>query len=132
VRALSLAAVALGSLSGCSFLLVSGPPRNKQSGEIPCTVSHGWPVADGVMSATWVAEVGVAAFAVKDESVKTRAEIGGTFGAMAVAQALSAYYGAAQVARCREAQVEALNRGLGLQATVQQSMPALSPDEGRR
>ena len=130
LHALLLAAVAVACLPGCSFLLVRRAPANEPSGEIPCTVSYGWPVADGVLSGLWVGEVGVAAFAVQEDTVKTRVEVGGMFAALALMQAVSAYYGAATVARCRDAQVEALNRGIGLQATAHPSV--LSPPEGGR
>jgi len=100
------------SLSGCSFLFVSGPPDNHR--ELPkfdCTKGRGWPVTDTVMGTIYALDLALSASGGLEEgtppekrlSAGANAALISTFAGLTALSAASAYYGFTRTSSCREA-----------------------------
>jgi len=92
--------------SGCSFLLVKGPPPiEEQAGPLACTDSFGSPIVDAVFAAAFAA-TGVHQ-AMRDdvdayfEGARRNSVIAAAVGAAALAA--SSYYGFSRTHACRKA-----------------------------
>lgn len=113
--------MALGSLAGCSFAFVHGPPPSPERlPSFDCTSSNVLPVLDAVFAGIAVADaVGAATGSPEFRSPKSEAF---AFAAEAVLVGASAGYGFTKTSQCRKAQDLLIKR-----AASQPSLPAFAP-----
>jgi hypothetical protein len=110
-------ALALFSLSACSFALVSSPPPGPPAGTFDCTSSYALPIVDGVAAAAFGAAT-IIAFATPENPNKCNPNdtnqdfcLSGNFGPLVgallivptVLYAIAAYHGFSAVSDCRDA-----------------------------
>ncbi len=103
----TLAAILSITVTGCSFVMVSGPGNVGNPPQVypDCSDSMTWPIVDGILSASFLLSgIGVVG-ATHDESSST--EKGGTAGAIsavlfAAAFGAGAYIGYGRVSKCKE------------------------------
>lgn len=96
-----LLALLLLVTSGCSFVLVKGPPTVPTKRTIDCTTSRSWPLVDTAMTvATAAVGVTVLVLGLSDED-STKMAIGGGTAVLAVPYAIGAVSGFKKTTQCR-------------------------------